>query len=75
MRHQDQDGNQDEIHQELRVRLEEEELADQMTTSGQEEAEWVVHQERQDREEACRLVTCQEELTELTAQVEPTASD
>ena len=46
-----------------------------MQTLGQEEAEWVVHQERRDREEACRLVACQEELTELTAQVALTASD
>ena len=74
-RHQDQDGNQDEIHQELRDHLEEAELGDQLQTLGLEEAGWVVHQERQDREEACRLAAYQEELTELTAQVALTASD
>jgi hypothetical protein len=44
VRHQDQDGNQDEIHQEQRGRLEEAELADQLQTSGLEEAEWVERQ-------------------------------
>jgi len=42
---------------------------------GLEEAGWVVHQERQDHEEACRMVACPEELTESTAQVALTASD
>ena len=74
-RHQDQDGNQDEIHLELHDRLEEAELADQLRTLGQEEAVWVVHQERQDREETCRLVACLEELTVSTVQVALTASD
>jgi hypothetical protein len=66
--HQDQDGNQDEIHQELRDRLEEVELVDQLQTLGPEEAEWVERLERLDREEACRLVACPEELTVSTAQ-------
>ena len=44
VRHQDQDGNQDEIHQELRDRLEEVELVDQLPTLGLEEAEWVERQ-------------------------------
>ena len=74
VRHQDQDGNQDEIHQELRDRLEEVELVDQLQTLGLEEAEWVERLERLDREEACRLVACQEELTVSTAQVALTAS-
>ena len=74
MRHQVQDGNQDEIHQELRDRLEEVELVDQLPTLALEEAEWVERQERQDREEACRLVACLEELTVSTAQVALTAS-
>ena len=68
VRHQDQDGNQDVIHQERRDHLEEEELADQLQTLGLEEAEWVEHQEHQDREEAYRLVACPEELTVSTAQ-------
>ena len=68
VRHQDQDGNQDEIHQERRDHLEEEELADQLQTLGLEEAEWVEPQEHQDREEAYRLVACSEELTVSTAQ-------
>jgi hypothetical protein len=66
--HQDQDGNQDVIHQERRDHLEEEELAVQLQTLGLEEAEWVEHQEHRDREEAYRLVACQEELTVSTAQ-------
>ena len=74
VRHQDQDGNQDEIHQEQRDHLEEEELVGQLQTLGPEEAEWVERLERQDREEACRLVACQEELTVSTAQVALTAS-
>ena len=74
VRHQDQDGNQDEIHQELRDRLEEVELVDQLPTLGLEEAEWVERLERLDREEACRLVACLEELTVSTAQVALTAS-
>jgi len=74
VRHQDQDGNQDEIHQEQRDHLEEEELVDQLPTLALEEAEWVERQERQDREEACRLVAYQEELTVSTAQVALTAS-
>jgi len=45
-----------------------------LQTSGLEEAEWVVHQERQVREEACRLVAYQEELTVSTAQVALMAS-
>jgi hypothetical protein len=49
------------------------EWVDLLPTSGLVEAEWVVHQERQDHEEACRLVACQEELTESTAQVALTA--
>ena len=44
-----------------------------MPTLGLEEAGWVEHQERQDHEEACRLVACQEELTVSTAQVALTA--
>jgi hypothetical protein len=72
-RHQGQDGNQDEIHQELRDRLEEVELVDQLPTLGLEEAEWVERLERLDREEACRLVACLEELTVSTAQVALTA--
>ena len=66
--HQDQDGNQDVIHQERRGHLEEEELADQLQTLGLEEAEWVEHQEHQDREEAYQLVACPEELIVSTAQ-------
>jgi hypothetical protein len=45
-RHQDQDGNQDEIHQELHGRLEEAEWVDQLQTLGLEEEEWVEHQGR-----------------------------
>jgi hypothetical protein len=74
VRHQDQDGNQDAIRQEQRDHLEEEELVGQLQTLGPEEAEWVERLERQDREEACRLVACQEELTVSTAQVALTAS-
>ena len=44
-----------------------------MQTLALEEAEWVERQERQDREEACRLVACREELTVSTAQVALTA--
>jgi hypothetical protein len=43
-RHQDQDGNQGELHQELRDHLEEAEWDDQLQTLGQEEAEWVERQ-------------------------------
>jgi hypothetical protein len=43
-RHQDQDGNQDELHQELHDRLEEAEWVDQLPTLGPEEAEWVERQ-------------------------------
>ena len=45
-----------------------------MQTLGPEEAGWVERQGYLDREEACRLVAFQEELTESTAQVAPTAS-
>ena len=41
MHHQDQDGNQDVLHQELHDHLEEVELGDQLPTLGLEEAEWV----------------------------------
>ena len=44
--HQDLGGNRDEIHQGLHGHLEEEELADQLTTSDLEEAEWVERRER-----------------------------
>jgi hypothetical protein len=44
-----------------------------MPTSGPVEAGLVARQERQDHEEACRLVACPEELTESTAQVALTA--
>lgn len=44
-----------------------------MQTLGLEEAEWVEHQGHLDREEACRLVAFQEELTESTALVALTA--
>jgi hypothetical protein len=74
VRHQDQDGNQDEIHQEQRDRLEEAEWVDQLQTSDLEEVGLVAHQERQDHEGACRLVACQEELIVSTAQVALTAS-
>jgi len=74
VRHQDQDGNQDEIHQEQRDRLEEAGWVDQLPTSDLEEVGLVAHQERQDHEEACRLVACQEELIVSTAQVALTAS-
>ena len=72
-RHQDQDGNQDAIHQELHDRLEEAGWVGLMPTLGLEEAGWVARQERRDHEEACRLVACPEELTESTAQVALTA--
>jgi hypothetical protein len=49
------------------------ELVDQLPTLGLEEAEWVERLERLDREEACRLVACLEELTVSTAQVALTA--
>ena len=74
--HQDQDGNQDELHQALRDRLEAAEWADQLPTLGLEAAEWAErqgHREHRDHEEACRLVAFQEELTESTAQVALTA--
>jgi hypothetical protein len=74
VRPQDQDGNQDELHQEIHGRLEEAEWVDQLPTLGPEEEGWVEHQERLDHEEAFRLVACQEELTELTALVALTAS-
>lgn len=74
VRHQGQDGNQDELHQELHGRLEEAEWVDQLPTLGPEEEGLVEHQERLDHEEACRLVACQEELTESTALVALTAS-
>jgi hypothetical protein len=48
-------------------------LADQLQTLGLEEAEWVEHQEHQDREEAYRLAACPEELTVSTAQDVPMA--
>ena len=73
--HQDQGGNQDEIHQELPDHLEEAEWVDQWPTLGLEEAESVERPERQDHEEACRLVACPEELTESTAQDALMASD
>ena len=44
MRHQDQDGNRDELHQELRDRPEEAEWVDQLQTLGLEEAEWAERQ-------------------------------
>jgi hypothetical protein len=74
VRRQAQDGNQGELHQGQHDHLEEAEWVDQLPTLGPEEAEWVEHQERSDHEEACRLVACQEELTESTAQVALTAS-
>jgi hypothetical protein len=71
---QDQDGNQDELHQELRDHLEEVEWVDQWPTLGLEEAGWVEHQGRLDHAEAYRLLAFPEELTELRAQVALTAS-
>ena len=40
---------------------------------GPEEAEWAERQGHRDHEEACRLVACQEALTESRAQVALTA--
>jgi hypothetical protein len=73
--HQDPGGNRDEIHQGLHGHLEEEEWADQLTTSDLEEAEWAERREHLDHEEACRLVAYLEELIESTVQVALTASD
>jgi hypothetical protein len=74
VRRQDQDGNQDELHQELRDHLEEAEWVDQLPTLGLEEAGWVEHQGHLDHAEAYRLVAFPEELTESRAQVALTAS-
>jgi hypothetical protein len=71
--HRDQDGSQDERHQEQRDHLEEAELVDQLQTLGLEEAELVERLEHQDREAACRLEACLEELTVSTARVALTA--